>query len=164
MITSFLPVLATHSLTLIINGTAEDVTVTAMLKPKTDKDREHSLQVSGPLSEVESVLAPTIQQAVLKIAGLTTSMADLDAQIADVKKAREATLKAEKEVSAKGIQVKVGKAVPAFPAPDDDDDEAEEPVIKNVLPRAAPKAAPAQPSTTSSGLAGLVPALMDLGI
>jgi hypothetical protein len=159
MITSFLPVLATHSLTLIINGTAEDVTVTAMLKPKSDKDREHSLQVSGPLSEVESVLAPTIQQAVIKIAGLSTSMADLDAQIAEARKAKEALLKAEKDA----VAAKIKKPAPVATKKDD---EAEEPVIKNVLPRAAPKAAPAQPSTTSGSLstAGLVPATFDLGI
>ena len=160
MITQFIPILATHSLTLIINGDTDNVTVTAMLKPK-GVGKEHSLQISGPLAEVDAGLADTLRLAFGKIGEFTTNLTALDAQIAEAKKEKEALLKAERDaISAKNKK-------PAKKDDDDDDTEGDEPTIKRTLPKAAPKS----PSTASGNLASLTPAasglttqVMDLGI
>ncbi len=141
MITNLRPLLLTHIVSLIIASDKDAVvTVTVMFRPNDDNKsgKTHSVQIVGPHEEIDANLPKLIAEAACKVSEFGTTMADLDAQIAEAKKEKEAVLKAEREAA----KPKADKA-----------DKGE------VVARTMPKAPIKQPSTSSAPLtSGLVPA------
>lgn len=154
IITTLRPVLLSHTVTLIINADKDgSVSVTAFLKNKDKNGKDHSVQLVGSHEELDEGLIQNMMATVQKVTESTATLADLDAQIAETKKEKEALLKAEKAAADAAKKKSAGKDAPD-PKKNDDKGKTKEPVVTRNLPKAPPKPA----ATPAPASANLVPA------
>lgn len=168
MITSLAPLGVTHAiqLALLFDGKGS-VTVTALMRPKKFKtdsnDNQDSVdlsglrtvQVSGTIEEVQAELATHLTSAVAKLVKHTKTIDDLDAvlaaDLAEKKKAVEATLAANKK-TASSIKPTTKPAKGGKPITVTADDDAEPPEDDE----------PPVATATAPTIAGLQPAWKSL--
>ena len=156
------PLGATHLIQIVLDYAGENITATVLATPKDslkipdDSKAPRSLQFKGPIDEVETAIGHDMAAGVTAIAGFTSNMASLQAQLdAD---AKAATDKADAARQARTAAKAGGPAVAKTPAAAPEKPKAETGGELFALAEAAAAAAktktePAAPETPAASAA-----------